>query len=1695
MGYADLGYTPCIGTIGWTDGSYGDSTEGSISYPCGARHETTEYQLPYRYQVLKERAAVQPCCQWVPTGSAEDLDPTVPTDSIDQTDPNIYSFSVYDASRVDITLPEGDLDNRVVGGWEHEEEPSFIMMPGPLTTYPINDIPTRCKKEGAEDYRNGADGFPPCNGAKTSCPFYSGLLTKYLEDEHLAPGSTVKGQIVQELRALSQDWISFIDPEETWNSVYEFPYIWGRGTEEEDYPIYTSGEDGMLYTVLTQISWDIEVGDATLTRVNSADDSTEVDSSDTMSPPKFPTIVRNLRTGNLPPIRITCPPLVGREANTTFIHEGFEKTSDRFYIAGIANALSNVYVINLTLVTELDSIEDMDDASITSAVLSLLQQDFTEGIGLEGFHKTTSNEYSFFQIAGGIKLEHNTTNKICAMVYGSGQWLKKIFNIDYRYYHCDIIQDNTKSMIPHPSTDTLVMRLANLTQDLESPMTFSIADISSNKLEISSVYNFHILDRSLSRSVNEFHPDRPPDHRFWRINTETLNLTGYNDSAGNDIGAGNLSWTRLDNCYRYLVVLDPTILSKAIPAGLDRSWEPINITFEGAEMKVSELGRSFGGDTLPINYIIVEPKTEGELPRSPSNDGVLSMEIEVYTANSFSDGEDDYHALCDRGFKDIKAYSAGGQPIITYSDNERISKSPHKISINGGSFTVEATKYDLSFMVELKSPDTGMVLGRKWVYGVVDLCHTWIRDVDITYQYRSYQTFVPLLPDYDKAFYDIDANVMYPLQAISSSKWPHNGSITEGGPCGDHEGSWMFSPYEDCGKGVIQIERGPISLFHRIDTEFIADFRYMGPTANHPEEYSFNAAGFLWPLCYFEWSLGTFQRSKPEWSGGTRLRGPITEFENMLKYGKFIANGWKLPQLGNAGREHVRIQRTMHFREFMYTRGGPVIIGLGWMPAIPHVSSNSIFNSTNARSIFCNTGSSDTEPTIIPTFDEAYIVHKVDARWPPQEFYFNFKNPNASWVHPESQLDLERNAEEAIIGVSITNSSKDDRPTDLFGRPVYLGPDTGEVTVSLVTATFNEEDNSIKENAKIYIDERVPIYFDMFTGDVITALTPNIAGTSISDLMSFLESVGANPSIEAEFSPVLEGGADTPPEDISGVSSYMSVGNLICSLDVLKIYLNMDEDVISPFDPTASGSWVGFFPSLNVTSIVPKFLKKELIEFNSADFKGYVIYNNYPSSNWMEKYELSNTKIDLDEGLIDATWGGYSEEDRVLGPPNPGDIDERSGYTSNVYISVGLEGHPLELAILGIQIDIESPIDIENIPNLYIGLETYGGQTITLVESDKIPLYGGDTSITKNFNFSYEEQNTEEGVDTESSNIYLDPIYIRKILIDVGARGDLESLSIKILQMSGLKIVTEGGVYTETINVVRPGYIQQNIDESSNLLSPVSEEFLTGTKVLPDMGDVLEAQGIAEFWRPPIDTIMGEGEYVGTQGKLRKHVAGIYKTFDTKTGAAGHYLSFTDADTLAAEKRQIDISENFFKAIETDYSFMVEENYNYYIQPNDAKYCEKINGGEIPKGTVTFKTKNYETTNKGYFAPTSKTPGWQDPGYNACFANIHFNRGTRTGCVKPLPIGIRHGFITMTEDHSTCYNGTGGGGAYNLFEIMGLDRIMNVLGSTTQLGGAYIYDAGADLVSDIAVISRYMGPYKNKGLDKINAIRDSRYNP
>jgi hypothetical protein len=1805
--FDDVYQVNCSGSISYKVGD--ETLTGFIMMPCGADHDTKvvdTIQLPYKYQIYRERARLAPCCYWREDTDPEDLDSTVPS-SNSELDPGVYEFiNVLTTTgvlpQIEITTTGGvtetidDPDLNVVGGWAHETSPSFIVSPRTLFPILINgatSIPTKCKRVGADIWNQGQDATPPCNGAKTECPFYTGPSFKYIKDEHMAPGQPVLGQMVQELRSLILDWKNLEDGQQQWEESFSIPYIWGRDFDDQPTAVATENyepgpiEEIPVYTVLTKIFWDVEQGDAVLSKVPGETSGTDQSNTgDILSPPDFPTIVNELGSAEISPIKITFPKV---KENTVFDYTVFDKEGSSIYLAGLSTAVNNIYIVNRTLMQDCPDIEalDLNDPEQTQGLSDFIVKNVIKSLSLKitGFAYTTADPSRFWEVRSGIDLKAKAENKIYVLTQNSNKWRYEKVVVRFRLAHCEVIQQGHSGIVPLPQTRSLKERIVNLnTQD---SILFNAVPLLEDEIEISKVYHFYIFDRGYSRFLKEVNP--PPNTRFWKVTKTTKVAIG----SGLD-ETGGLKWSKFDNCNRYLVEILNPVLSAAIPMGINRSWEPKSILFTVAqepgtsshgeqqdtlvEMKVVEdFGRSYNGNLMPVRFMIVEPKEDIDL-KTPDPKSSMEVTLDVFEALNASEEGDDVLSELLEDFKDDNfPKEAGGVALTAPSEDDKLASSDtHSFSKTKQSFSVGAVqKYDMSYVVEfaLKSEDgkTPTVIGRKWVYGVGDIYDCWSRDVDISYAWLDNHQFRKINPDYFRKRVDLIDGSTYPsnvLEGWSGLSHLYESKYTVYRPkCGDHEVTFgkpgpMFSPYEDCEPPFTEINDLSIRVSYRprIDSggglivPDNVDEKYRGPDLYHPLVYKHNVLFYLEFPCIYEFSLGHYIRTgSARWAGFSRIRGPISAEFNPIKYLFYQSNGWQLPKFGNIGRDRIRVFRTMHYREYIYMLGSQPTVAQGWMPGFPFIGSNSIFNTNLPRTFYdqavesssvvssldysdfsnletimqLSTPGSEPENGIgQPTegfynerkkFDDVYKVKKIrttdgkGTRFPEQGFYFNFRSKDVVWAFPEQPSDLTRNKQNYsenyidslnfIGGTSFLNPKAPDGATlvDRFNRPIHLSLPEGKHNIKIKEQVFDEEGVLITY-ASIYVKEEYPVYFDRFTGEIkdVPGPTPIDGATnplypvqSLGELQDYIEE---SESFSFQVTPVFEfindAEADTAPEsseDLTKLSEFINYGNLYIDLTELKIFaLTPEEGPLS----NEEIPWVGFFPSINVERIIPKYLPKVEVPLED-DIKTLLNFSSYPGTDWQDREPKSGVDLDnADEALIVSNggdipsedkfhWKAYDSADKLLDDPIVDGHDIRHGQIGGFTIQIKFD-RPVELSFLKMaykvygSIDTDAtdftsgelvPFDVD--PSFKILVHSYlTSEIISLVEKPQFNYKNNSLkSVTRSFNFYVRGEEEEPQNSTSDSNINtstkIDPIVTDTIEIQVGSRSPLTAINLSEVSLKHLLLNEQT---SEEFGVLEPQFmITTGLHLEGNPLGRAAQDpnRVTGIVSTPDTSDALEYQGIAELWKPQD---FSEVE-VKTIGKLRREWANKFLThdtiryFDPALGAESDVVFF-DSSVEDSEKRQLTLIEALRDIFEL-YPQLEKMEYKFLLTPQDRFILQSL-GSNTQKldalFKIIFKAKLFSLENLSLVSKSENIKGgtlatpWQDKGFRACVGEKYETKGC-FGVREPSAIGGRGPHLITDSEHTVCNQrlfeeaGFYGSrlGSFDLFEVVGLDGAASLL--------------------------------------------------
>lgn len=1805
MSVLDQAKLLCSGTISYFDLETQSTKQSAITYPCGSRIEdliagSSSVQMPFRYQLMVQRAAASTCCFWRANQDSEEdafkfnkklYEPQIFEYTNVVVPTGVLSHITVDAGRAtEKLIPNPDLN--VIGGWKHEDRPSFVVDPRVFKTILINgatEVPTRCVNAKARIWNQGLDDVPPCNGSKTECPFYTGPKFQYLQDENFAPGQTVLGQSIQELRDVSFDWLQLDNPQKSWESIFDLPYLWGR--DNADQPTAISNDDPFLleatvYTILTRIYWDVQNSEAILSKFPSADSGTPQEDIGRLEPPNFPTIVKALDYNEIFNLKVTFPNAgvqvnqILRKSKTTdyekerkkkvapFIYQAFDKDDTRLYLAGLSLVDNYVFIVNKSILTSFPDIENdpVDSKELSVTIRKLIVQTLAMENGAFAYVK--ANEARFWDLKTGIDLKVNAENKIFILTEIEGDWFSVSVNVNHQFYHVELIQKDVKTTLPIPQTNTLLTRLGSAPVN---QVKFTGILLSINELEIANVYHYYILDKSLSRLQGD---SGVPNTRYWKVKKTSSKITArYFSQAA--------TWRKFDNCSKFIIEIKAPTIPHSVPRGLNRSFDVSNINFlvkqepgtsshgQQQDTKVSmkvveDFGRSLNGKKLPARFFIIEPEADNLVFKEPDKlKATVSFDLDIYTAiNSDVDAKDILpDKLADIG--DLSQFDYAGVLTPKPLASDALGIDPHSITKDGIDFIVSnPKKYNLSYVVEFKVKGTDFVIGNKWVGGVVEIPEFWCRDIDIIYAWQANQEFKRLLPDHNKAIVDLITNSRLPVDVLGGqdSDFTSQTSAVYKPKCGDHEISFvkqgpMFSPYDDCERSaVIQDDLG-ISINFRIPyTNGITDERYRGPDLLSPRIYHHSAFGSLFSSCFFEFSLGSFYRYGSKWNGSARIRGPISKNFDTLKAALFQSQGWRLPQFGNIGRDHLRINRYMHFSQFIYMSSNGPKIGLGWLPLFPHASSTGVFDRTTPRSLISYTVDSTLDssainldsyeqtksllalrttgeaPQISPIntpnesfkferkkFKDTYRLKRIRTKdgvgttWPQTGFYLNFKSLDVVWAHPELTLGIARDQAKTspnylkttnfITGVKLSNPSTSvsgslDYPEERFNRPVFTGLEEGEHELRIKNPHFNS-DGTVDSYASIYIDSKLPLYFDRFTGEIQdkkNSLTSDLEKelNTVSDLDA-LKVYRDNKNIPVPVEYLFDANESLHlPDSIDKLDSFVNKGNLYKDAKV-KFYSTaglagpLDDDDIE---------WVGYLPAIKVDSILPKYLPKREVNYTygTASFDNMnpkLKYSAYPG-NGSTRHSKSNINL-FDAGeqfFVNAPsdsnvveWKNYNQADLDLGPPPSGTVDLRAGYIGQVVLEIAFT-YPVELGSIkfSTQTYRKDPggdeIVVHTEPAFKLEYTDLTSSHV-LIDKPEFNLPGfQETSIKRNFEFKHNPDKEFDEVlitqinSKEVSHSYnIDEIIITSLKVTIGARKDSYGFKLGKIVLGGLTLnegCSEKVLSIEPSYMITTGYTVENDRLSQWAQDPLK---LVGPNANFDSPDDIDGGGVAEFWRPGD---LNE-ERTGCRGKLRRHWTNKFDSLDTESFFRNqpakqdvHY--FLDLTVEQSEQRQRNLIQKAIDNITQDSSYMFDNSNRIFINPYDRFALEDIgfNTAKLSQNNVQFTVDDLLELND-LVSKVNLQPGWQDPGFSACLnPDTHIAQ-----CISALG---RTPHVAYRNDQGICRGNSGvGGEVFRLFDLGLVKR-------SDQFDAAGSNAAGVVETENTSLPSQLM----NKNADLIN---------
>lgn len=1627
-------------------------------------------QLPFRYQVLRERARLKTCCYWLEPEDSRDAEQQVIEDGIANTsaeEPFIFEF-------VGVSIPKGTLtgplrsfqeisnqerqlpaeinqeqDITVIGGWSHLENPAFYITPVTFKPVLINgftSIPTRCQKQGADVWHQGNDGFPPCNGSKTECPFYTGPKFLYVNDEDLYINEDIAGEQIQELRSFIKNWDEYNDPQLAWNNTFKDPEIYARayipGEDVDDRIAKTVDIDGRQSQVseMTRIRWDFDSDSAVKTKVFSNPPGISESTADgTLSPPDFYSLIINLGLGVTPLVRITFPfrednnkrpndDLKEQNEPVKFTYEHSEISSNIIYIAGESRPQSILYIINTTINKSFpfNGTGQLEDPKVLDPLIEDLVKKYFSREGLFGFHIVKADNTGFWEnffvdlVVG--------TNNLVVVTKVDGQWGFSRAIINYKLYHMEFIQQGFKASLPDPTIGFINYIANSRPQD---PITFQGFQMGKDRARIDSIYHFYVQERDLFRICNEDNP-----------NKRTFNITFE------EVEEEEVKFKRLGRCNEFMCEIVGRNIPTISPLGMDRSLEIDKIKFvafiarnsghtrflEEVEVDmevVPDKGRNLRGIGLPVRFFKVRPIGDVDLRKVDEDTSRMLVTYRIFRAESIAEGalegrqEDTKNLLETFGDSSFSEGNVGGVSIFNLLDESTEPDSSIMITptVIGDLINVgQPNKQDLSFVVQYTS-ETGNIIGRKWIYGVVELSRFWARDIEIRYSWCSdYSTITTLLPRYRK--FGLDT----PFGQLNDRHETIEGRCRRTN-CGDHEtsnlgeGGPSFFPYDSCAQPLYTNRDVARWLFQPVPDAQPVDEKYRAPDRYDYRTLEHHVFGFIRPDCFFEWTLGTIQNYGSNFNGWSRERGPISPFIRPSLWFRYIILGWNLPPLGNRGREAIRVYKSMHYRQYIYKCGNTncgFCVRLGWLPALPYASPPDFMITNSPRTILDQTtnGGSFERKTWNEIF---YIRNTVEPdtqgrpdqpiQWPRTGFYPSFRKANYIWAWSERSLPLVR-VDSLITGVRINKptgiingSNQGFVGKDAFDRPInfHLEEDQGPYQIRLVPESY-EAPGQYRERAYLVIgNEGEKLYFNEFTGQIED--NSGAAQVNRDQLYTFTDKqdildAGIDPSLTPIYDEQVGQAGANPPNSLSDSVDYIITGNLIRNINSMSLFLS-SADILD-----GSGDiYACYFPSLEVTGIFPKYLPKEEIGLEDKD-------DLFPLIN-INPYPDINPGININRNFSNQLIP--NSRARIIGGQGPLDWRpaefpgfssfNKDGQTSGVTVVILLDRR-VRISKVKFEYEVYGGVDLISTqhpkpptkPSMDPSIRLRAINSIESFEKELInkPRFNGPPNFVAQ-GFNPIKRSFEFIEEFEDLNFY------NRLEIDIGNRNADTGFRINLIDIDALFITNA----EEIISINEAKYNVESIELSSRpvpFIYPAEDDFeLSKFYKIPyaeDVSDLIELQGVAEFWQPGRASLTKD-DIVGTLGKLRRAWANGWDSIDIRLHLGEIEAKYQYEKTVYGgdvqedhENRQAILIDSTLKqAIDT--GLLDEETIVTYITESDRIQYSFIQGktGEdvtLPyenrdvvfnAGLQSFRENLFENI---VYSVGDREPGWQAEGFWAC---------------------------------------------------------------------------------------------------------------
>jgi len=876
-------------------------------------------RLPLNYEIYNKKALLSRCYWW--KGAPNDFAPLVVS------------------SGIVVTIPT------VSGSFKCQ--------------YPNDSDEIKKHKKFKYDSEDLHAYLPPCNGAVSSCPYYTGVCWEYCIDEKLRSGDKVSAQQILELRYYLRrnKWTK-----DSYKKAFKEPelYAWkGKIDYIDDNQILSVNE--VKYKIpAIKVSLDdsddfkdfkVKTEDCVLTTgTPNVDDHKKHYPSLVKSIHNYPTapIIRSIFT-KIPGIEITTNSEgAGEETATSsgsqtvfetadFNHKHILLVGDVFYYS------TNTYALNLMdkdidipsdIKSFLDDYDSMEDAKQNlvdtyddlyfklDCYLDYLIEYYPDHL----IKSSMSGEEGMFYIKA---LSFWGDNTIVVLDKGSGRWEFDKINIK-KIFCGGVIGQTSFSIIGEGGTTYLPAYERDFGAYINNngEIKFSFFPLSRYG-QLAGMYMDGVC-KKLPSLLN------PPSYNTYEL---TYRLVKKKVAENLVIEAKDM--TVIGNAGYILIEIpdDDNELHDCIKPwkieGYFRLKYPSNnetdaqrrsntpTQDEYVDMEVVTQDSSL----MPSNQCLIKP-TDIKKFRSVCKDVTLEIE-KVYQYDRVTvKSENDIDGEV------VKESFISGDDKVQY----RVLLD---LEVSGNSATLKGFGYDSLTAAALIKGASGHIVGQVKSKLITWIRQPYCRDVEIYYSWDAYYKHYTLLPEY---WCYGNTGVRHALDTVSQSFTP---------PCGDHNLSFfseigpMWYPYNDCDNYA---RYNVVTQLTEYDTQIMElfpkdpsgtphgsfDMRMLGPADNFGVTSDSHAS--IW-ACHCDWSYENYQKiTENIFNGYARYRGGISAYDLYM----LTRFGGRAPKFGNVYRDYLKSYRSMDNVQYYYLLQDNYIVLRKWVPMYEGFTSSDL---------------------------------------------------------------------------------------------------------------------------------------------------------------------------------------------------------------------------------------------------------------------------------------------------------------------------------------------------------------------------------------------------------------------------------------------------------------------------------------------------------------------------------------------------------------------------------------------------------------------------------------------------------------------------------------------------------------------------------------------------------------------------------